>query len=190
MTAPVLHLLAGPNGAGKSTLYERVLGPSTRLDFVNADVIAADRWPGEEARHGYDASVLAQRERTRRLASRQSFVTETVFSHPSKIDLVQVACRSGYHVILHVIFISEELAVRRVQYRVRNGGHFVPEDKIRERYGRLWAMVRTAVDLADESIGYDNSSAADPYRRILAYRLGEQYYVNNPPNWLPVEFLD
>lgn len=189
MTTPVLHLLAGPNGAGKSTFHERILGPATGLDFVNADVIAADRWPGDETRHAYDASAIAQSERTRRLASRQSFVTETVFSHPSKIDLVRDARRSGHLVILHVIVISEEHAVRRVQYRVRNGGHFVPEDKIRERYVRLWAMVRTAVDLADEAIVYDNSGTTDPYRKVIAYRLGEQYYVNNPPRWLPGEFL-
>jgi len=43
MADPVLHLLAGPNGAGKSTLHEKVIGPTTHLEFVNADVIGS--WP-------------------------------------------------------------------------------------------------------------------------------------------------
>ena len=57
---PVLHLLAGPNGAGKSTYVHDVLSPATVLPFINADEIA-------------DGS---------------SFISETVFSHPSKIELV------------------------------------------------------------------------------------------------------
>lgn len=40
MPIPVLHVIAGPNGAGKTTYYEALLGPTTRLPFVNADQIA------------------------------------------------------------------------------------------------------------------------------------------------------
>ena len=56
MSTPVLHLLAGPNGSGKTTFYEQVVAPATHLPFVNADHIAADRWPGEELQHGHEAS--------------------------------------------------------------------------------------------------------------------------------------
>jgi len=45
MSSPVLHLLAGPNGSGKSTFVAEVLQEVTHLPFVNADVIAAHRWP-------------------------------------------------------------------------------------------------------------------------------------------------
>ena len=34
-------------------------------------------------------------------ADRTSFVTETVFSHPSKVDLVRAAAAAGYQVTLH-----------------------------------------------------------------------------------------
>lgn len=59
MSQPVLHLTVGPNGAGKSTWFTRVIGPATRLPFVNADQIAAQRWPGEEMAHAYDAAEAA-----------------------------------------------------------------------------------------------------------------------------------
>lgn len=52
---PVLHILAGPNGAGKTTYVERVLQPSTGLTFINADVIAAQRWPDAQLEHAYEA---------------------------------------------------------------------------------------------------------------------------------------
>ncbi|HEY5881702.1 MAG TPA: AAA family ATPase, partial [Nakamurella sp.] len=62
-TDPVLHVIAGPNGAGKSTLYSAVLGPATHLAFVNADLIATQRWPGAETVHAYSAATLAAEER-------------------------------------------------------------------------------------------------------------------------------
>lgn len=67
----------------------------------------------------------------------KSFIAETVFSHPSKLELVDEARMHEYTVVLHVVMIPEKLAVQRVRYRVRAGGHDVPEDKIRQRYQRL-----------------------------------------------------
>ncbi|MGH9097191.1 MAG: AAA family ATPase, partial [Acidimicrobiales bacterium] len=103
MPDPVLHLLVGPNGAGKSTLYETVIGPVTRLEFVNADVIAAERWPEDPSRRSYDAAAAATEHRTELIGSRRSFVTETVFSHGSKLELVQGAVAAGYLISLHVV---------------------------------------------------------------------------------------
>jgi len=110
VTDPVIHLLAGPNGAGKITLYDKVLRPATHL-FVKADMIAADRWPGDEERHGHDASVAAAELRDTLIADRQSFITETAFSRPSKVKLVTRLISSGYRVHLHVIIVPGHLAV-------------------------------------------------------------------------------
>lgn len=80
MSTPVVHIVAGPNGAGKTTFVLRVLQPVTHLPFVNADVIAAERWPDAQSEHAYDASRAAEAERQRLMARRVSFITETVFS--------------------------------------------------------------------------------------------------------------
>jgi len=45
VSTAVLHVLAGPNGAGKSTFVNRVLQPVNHLPFIDAGVIAAERWP-------------------------------------------------------------------------------------------------------------------------------------------------
>ncbi len=96
MTDPVLHVIAGPNGAGKSTFFARVLGSITHLPFINADEIAAARWPGHEVEHAYEAAAFAAAERQARIAARESFATETVFSHESKVDLLHKAEAAGY----------------------------------------------------------------------------------------------
>lgn len=185
MSDPVLHLLAGPNGAGKSTFYEQLLAPTTGLRFINADQIAAIRWPGAELQHAYEASDLAAAERDRAIDRRESFITETVFSHPSKSELVRHAKSAGYRVTLHVIVIPEELAVTRVQIRVELGGHDVPEDKIRGRYARLWQHIADGIESCDESFVYDNSRARRPFRLIARYHRGR--LIGNPdwPTWTP-----
>jgi predicted ABC-type ATPase len=182
---PVLHVLAGPNGAGKTTLYERAIGPVTHLQFINADVIAAERWPGAEAAHAYDASGLAAAQRDRFIAERRSFVAETVFSHPSKVELLTAARGTGYLITLHVVLIPEELAVLRVTARVRRGGHAVPEQKIRERWGRLWEHVAAAAPLADDVIVYDNSTAKRPFRIVAQLRDGRSLRTPTWPAWAP-----
>ncbi|MFL6062892.1 MAG: AAA family ATPase [Marmoricola sp.] len=183
---PVLHLLAGPNGSGKSTFVARVLEPVTHLPFVNADVIAAERWPGEEEVHAYEASRLAAEERARLFARHRSFITETVFSHPSKVDLVRAATGSGYRVYLHVILVPEEVTLGRVADRVRRGGHTVPDDKIRERYERLWPLVVQARAIAGRTYFYDNSLAARPFRLIATYEHGALVGPTSWPRWAPI----
>ncbi len=186
MTDPVLHLIAGPNGAGKSTFFARVLGPITHLPFINADEIAAVRWPGQEVERSYEAAALAAEERDARITARQSFVTETVFSHESKVELLRRAEAAGYRTTLHVLMIPVDLAVVRVGLRVEEGGHDVPEEKIRGRHARLWAHVREAVGVVDEAIVYDSSSAVG-YRRVATYLDGHLVGAPAWPDWAPDE---
>ncbi len=184
MTDPVLHLIAGPNGAGKSTFFARVLGPITHLPFINADEIAAVRWPGQEVERSYEAAALAAEERDARITARQSFVTETVFSHESKVELLREAEAAGYRTSLHILMVPVELAVVRVGLRVEQGGHDVPEEKIRSRHDRLWAHVRDAIGVVDEGTVYDSSSARG-YRRVATYLDGHLVGEPDWPTWAP-----
>jgi predicted ABC-type ATPase len=185
VSTPVLHVLAGPNGAGKSTFVAEVLQPVTRLPFVNADEIAKARWPGHEAEHAYEASAAAAQDRAELLGMRRSFITETVFSHPSKVDLIRQGVAGGYLVALHVVLVPVEVTVRRVDHRVARGGHAVPPGKIRERYDRLWPLVVEARDVADRTSFYDNSRADAPFRPVAGYERGRPVGVATWPRWAP-----
>lgn len=187
VATPVLHLVVGPNGAGKTTFYERVLGPATRLPFINADEIARQRWPDDPGAHAYEAAELADAQRRSAIAGLRSFATETVFSHPSRLTWLRAAKEAGYRMYLYVILIPEELAVRRVAVRVELGGHGVPEDKVRSRFARLWRLVREAIDVADETEVRDNSGAAMPFRLVARYQRGELIGSAEWPPWTPAE---
>lgn len=129
-----LDLVAGPNGAGKSTFVALTLAPLLPgIVFVNADEIAKQRWPDDPTSHAYQAAQVAADTRARLIDLGRPFIAETVFSHPSKLELIRTARTAGYTVVLHVLVIPEGLAVERVRHRVAAGGHDVPETKIRER---------------------------------------------------------
>lgn len=180
-----LDLVVGPKGAGKSTFIELTLAPLLPGSvFVSADEIAKRRWPDDPAGHAYEAARIAARTRVRLIEHGESFIAETVFSHPSKLELLDTAHASGYIVVVHAVLIPEELAVLRVRHRVEAGGHSVPEAKIRERYQRLWALVSQAAASADSAMFYDNSGIKGPH---IVAQLAGGFIVGSPawPEWAP-----
>jgi predicted ABC-type ATPase len=183
---PFLWVLAGPNGAGKTTYYERKIRPVLKAEFVNADVLARQRWgPAGAERHTAEAAQLADERRLELTAARRSFVAETVFSHPSKLDLLKRAKEQGYVVWLTFIYLeSAELAIARVRERTERGGHDVPADRIRGRYERLPEMVRAAVRLVDRAFIVDNSYLDRALRDVVVFERGRiTYAVEDPPKW-------
>ena len=145
---PVLHLIVGVNGAGKTTFYYRQLRPYLaerfgELPFVNADEIQRTRGLTLDPRDAYQAARFAAERRAELIEKRRSFVAETVFSHPSKIELIKEAHNHGFRVFLYHLHVrTPELAIKRVETRVLLGGHDVPPHKIAERFPRTLKHVR------------------------------------------------
>ncbi|MGZ5364890.1 MAG: zeta toxin family protein [Mycobacterium sp.] len=185
-----LDLVVGSNGAGKTTFVELTLAPLLPGSvFVNADEIAKARWPQDPPAHAYEAAKVAAETRAKLIALGRSYIAETVFSHPSKLELIDAAHAADYVVVLHVVLVPEELAVQRVAHRVQAGGHSVPENKIRERYQRLWTLVADAITRRDQTTVYDNSQLKGP--RIVA-QMTEGFLVGSTarPDWTPRELAE
>lgn len=183
-----VDLIVGPNGSGKTTFVEYFLAPHLPAAVVvNADDIARRRWPDDPATHAYEAARIAEHTRRALLDAKHSFIAETVFSHPSKLHFVRDAKDAGYTVILHALMAPEDLAVLRVAYRVQAGGHQVPEQKIRERYRRLWTNVALAAELADTANFYDNTRHQGP--QIVAHMTAGIPDQAQWPPWTPKALL-
>lgn len=183
---PTMIVLAGPNGAGKSTLYATRVKPSFAGPFINADIIQRDELRDSSPEASYKAAEIAASRRTDYLAQKRDFVTETVFSHPSKLDLLDVARASGFTVIvMHVGVDTPDLSVARVGTRVEEGGHNVPEDKIRARYTRSAPFIRAAVLKADRGMVFDNSKLNQPPTHCLTFENGRLVFVlPRLPGWI------
>ena len=166
-------MLAGPNGAGKSTVYEAMIKPRNNAPFINADLIQRDELKNPSMGAAYEAAQIAEARRREHLEAKKSFVSESTFSHPSKLSLIQDAKEAGFHIkVYHVNVSSPDLSVARVAHRVNQGGHNVPEEKIRERYERNQSIIREAVLLADRAFIYDNSTLGSPPKRALSFKSG------------------
>jgi predicted ABC-type ATPase len=187
---PLLVVVAGPNGAGKTTFVAEHLAP-LGLPYVNADDIAralraAD--PGA-TRDEVDRRAFREAERLRAVLTEAgvSFCTETVFSDPhgAKLRFLQAARRRGF--VVYLVFVgleSASLSIARVHQRTRQGGHDVPDAKLRARFPRTLANMRAAVPLVDEAFLFDNSSFDAPYRVVAVYSAGRLVSRHPPlPAW-------
>lgn len=174
MTPPVFHLLAGPNGAGKTTLYRAAVAEGlipADIEFVNADLFEAAELTEvvDPKVRSEQARLWADRRRATLLAAGRSFVSETVFSHPSKLQLMADAQAAGFRTVLLVVCVEDaQQLVRRVAQRVREGGHSVPPDRLLARYPRTLAHLKDAVRLADLALLYDTSGAGIQPPRLVA----------------------
>ena len=170
---PLLWLLIGPNGAGKSTYYATRVAPHVAAEFVNADLIQAERAELADVEGAYEAARIAATRRAALLQAGTSFVTETVASHPSKLELVLAAQAAGYEVWVSFIYVeSADLCVARVARRVRHGGHPVPEHKVRERYERMAPIAAEALRRCDRGFVLDNSDTPAPLRDVAIFERG------------------
>lgn len=179
---PILIAIAGPNGAGKSSFFESHLAQAG-LNFVNADVLAASLGIG-----AYAAADLADDLRRKLVERRESFIFETVLSDPAgeKLKFLKNAERAGYVVLLIFIGIADPATSSdRVAMRVSQGGHDVPEDKLKERYPRIMANLKRALVEIQNVWVYDHSDLEAGYRLVATRENGQAVEVHGTvPEWL------
>ena len=191
MGQPVFYMLAGPNGAGKSTLYRALVLAGTipsKAEFVNADLYEAAQLQhiADPDQRSEQARQWADTRRTALLQTGQSFVSETVFSHESKLVLIQEAQAKGFLVMLMVVALDRpERLLERVAQRVLEGGHPVPPERILARYPRTLTHLTQAVRLADAAILYDSAEVAPGTHSAVAICKGywTQELVQPMPEW-------
>lgn len=126
------------------------------------------------------------RRRDQLIAQGKSFTTETVFSHESKLQLVA----ADYEVLLEVVAVPVETSIERVAQRVAEGGHDVPEDKIRHRAVRADRLIPKAIPLANQARIWQNAEhQADlgtklGHERIARFEHGVLVVERRTPEWV------
>lgn len=187
MSNPKLIILAGGNGSGKTTLYEKIV-KNYCVEFLNADMHLKESGKEQTPENMKISQEFIRDSYTDRIAKRNSFCFETVFSHESKLDLITEAKKQGFHVILIYVHLeSVDLNVARVRQRTGAGGHDVPEGKIRARVARTFNHMKTAKTLVDEMAIYDNTHDMKNVCKMKNSIVVSK--SNTPPGWL-TELLD
>lgn len=178
-----LYIIAGCNGAGKTTASYTILPEILDCkEFVNADEIARGISPFQPEKAGIEAGRLMLKRINKLLASGESFAFETTFSTRSYVQFIERAKKLDYQVsCLFFWLYSEELAISRVQTRVKEGGHHIPEDVIRRRYKNgLKNLFNLYLARVDNWLVVDSSR--DNYEIIAEGSLSEET-IHNAGLW-------
>lgn len=151
-------ILAGPNGSGKSSIHRKLDPPGI---FINADELAkalpADMLSGPRR---IRAGRLAIEQIDTAIDLRTDFCFETTLSSKHSLNVMQRARQAGFRVgLVYVILATPELHVERVRFRVKDGGHDIPETDIVRRHDASLANLPLALRMAHEYVIIDNSEA-------------------------------
>ncbi|MEM8779346.1 MAG: zeta toxin family protein [Cyanobacteria bacterium P01_G01_bin.49] len=170
---PEIYVIGGCNGSGKTTFALNIFPNLGNIEFINADIIAAQLNPNNPDAVAIQASRIML-ERLKNLAQhKQSFAFETTLAARSFAPFLRQCQAQGYQVnLIYVWLNSVELAITRVALRVASGGHNIPEDVIRRRYHRgRKNFLELYSKLVDYWIVYDNTK---PQRELIAEKVPEQ----------------
>lgn len=184
-------VIAGPNGAGKST------SSNTLLQHLGLPVSAFnwdDRFHKLWANFDYDPSILEgirnkindefKNYIKTNFSSSLHIAYETNFHHQYNIDLLFEARSLGYKTVIYFLYLdSVEIAISRVNLRVKLGGHFVSKTDIEERFIQGLKQFNHAISICDYFTIYDNSRDFNP-QLLMAKSLGNIKLFNRIPKKL------
>ncbi|MCW9700007.1 MULTISPECIES: zeta toxin family protein [unclassified Avibacterium] len=147
----------GTNGAGKSTL--RSFNQDQVQVVIDSDHIAMELNPQNPRLADIEAGRKAVELFKYAVKNQVSFSMESTLAGKSILHRMQQAKSKGFYVRLNYIGVNDpDINVKRVQARVRKGGHFIDEATIRKRYEISRQNLILALPLCDEIFIYDNSA--------------------------------
>lgn len=159
MSKPICTIIAGPNGAGKTTFAMKFLPQTDCGIFLNADMIATALSPlREDKKNLIEAGKIFLQKVEECIGKRENFAFETTLSGTAHLARIKRMLADGWRVNMIYLWIPDaETSLNRVRHRVMHGGHNVPENDIRRRYGRTlrnlfeYAEVCSKVECLDSS---------------------------------------
>jgi predicted ABC-type ATPase len=165
---PVIRVIGGVNGAGKSSVLGTVF-EKRHLPFFNPDEAARrirekTGWTVDDANS--EAWQYMKETLEEAILTHSSFAFETTLGGHTIPRLLREAAERGLQVMAWFVGLaSPELHIARVRARVANGGHDIPEKKIRERWTRSRENLVELLPFLTELMVFDNSEEGDPARQ-------------------------
>jgi predicted ABC-type ATPase len=172
-----VYIVGGPNGAGKTTFAQQFLPIYADCEtFINADLIAADMLPLSPDTAAFPAVRLMLEQIALRAKHHEDFGFETTLSGHGHLNLIRELKREGYKEIFFFVWLpTVEMSLSRVHDRVLRGGHNIPKDVVRRRFGRsIQNFFHDYGPLADSWTLFNNSGMAP---RLMAFEQGGELRI-------------
>lgn len=138
-------------------------------------------------------AIIADFIRQELIRKKVSFSFETVFSHPSKLQLIDFAHQNGYKIYLYYVGTdSPEINEERVKDRIKKGGHSVRKEDIYNRYDRTMELLIEIIKRCDVVYLWDNSKKKHAFVAELKEKSFD-FTIEDLPVWVSkyvIEKLD
>ena len=178
-------IIAGANGSGKTTFSNQLI-EETGYAFLNADNIERTFNEPSSGITKLKAGRIFFHQLDGLISDNQSFILESTLAGHYLKKVIERMKADNYHVkIIYVFLESPEVCIKRIEIRVKQGGHFVPTEDVIRRYYRsknnFWFMYKSIVD--NWELYYNGIQSID----FIASGIEHEYIIEN--NWLFNDFL-
>lgn len=156
-----MYIIAGCNGSGKTTASYSILPEILNCkEFINADEIARGLSPFQVETVAIEASRIMIHRIDEMMKSNKDFAVETTLASRTYKNKIINAQKNGFDVILIFYFLNSiELAYKRVENRVKEGGHNIEKDVIKRRFiSGIKNLFEIYIPIVDEFFIYDNTN--------------------------------
>ena len=183
MTFPRLTIIAGANGCGKSTLTSRS-SFIYKTPLLDPDAISKALQPTIPGASAVAAARQVLISAGKHIEKGESFAVETTLAGKHYLQMMVDARIHGFEVVLVYIGTENvEINLARIRNRVLAGGHDVPESDVRRRYQRSFENFPTAIERADHTILFDNSTE-EGYRLVAVLGQSGSQWFEPVPAWV------
>lgn len=188
MAKPTLTVIAGCNGSGKSSYSHAITENSIPYDY---DKVYLEKYNGliDNELRDVMAHNIARADFENQIDSAisdgKNFSYETNFNS-TPLYWPTIFKEADYHLrLIYFCLDSIEEAKKRVQIRVENGGHFVPENEIITRYNLGFQHLDEHWAYFDEVHLFETSTYKAPPKHFLSL-LGESmlFVIGDLPAYL------
>jgi len=176
-------IFAGINGAGKSTLYRGFYQPLAGEKRINTDEMVARVGSWQDGALQVKCAREAVRLIRQYLEEGVSFNQETTLTGRTIVNNIQTAKAKGYEIHLYYVGLeSVDIALQRIEKRVREGGHGITARDVLRRYGNSFENLGIMLKYCDKIALYDNSGIM---KEVAKFSQGNLVYKSHTlPNWL------
>ena len=184
MKMPELFLICGQNGAGKSTFSKKACLRNS-MEVIDTDEIAKIK-----NITNFKVGKLVGKMIRKNLSEQKTFAYESTLTANFDFRIVEMARQNDYKInFVYIGLDSENRSRKRVDERVKNGGHDIPSEDISRRYQKSLDNLRRIIPQVDNAKIYCNSHG--DYKKIARFSQGKIMNISdNPPTWFQNIYLD
>jgi predicted ABC-type ATPase len=183
VTFPRLTIIAGANGCGKSTLTSRS-SFIYKTPLLDPDAMSKALQPTISGASAVAAARQVLISAGKHIEKGESFAVETTLSGHTYLQMMADARIRGFEIVLVYIGTENvETNLARIRNRVLAGGHDVPESDVRRRYKRSFENLSLAMERAEHTILFDNSTE-EGYRLVAVLGQSGSQWFEPVPDWV------